>query len=92
VFGVFFISKDTFEAVELNELKNYYCWYKVDGAGTDPLVTSRTGILVDINSTDTTDQVASKTATPLNFLEFNLPKSSNLPTIPDSLTKYYIHL
>lgn len=75
-----------------SEVTNYYSWYKVDGVGSNPNVPNRTAIQVDINSTDTTDQVASKTSAALNLLEFNLPSSSNLPTIPDSLTKHYIHL
>ncbi len=40
---------------------NYYVWYKKDGTGTDP-APGGTGIQVDILSTDTAAQVASKTA------------------------------
>lgn len=40
---------------------SYYVWYKKDGTGTDP-APGGTGIEVDILSTDTAAQVASKTA------------------------------
>jgi len=40
---------------------NYYVWYTVDGAGTDP-TPGGTGIQVDVLSTDTAAQVAQKTA------------------------------
>lgn len=39
----------------LNSSKNrkqYYVWYNVDGGGTDPAVSGRTGIEVNINSND----------------------------------------
>lgn len=45
---------------------NYYIWYKVDGAGADPTVAGRTGILVDVLSTDPTSYVALKTYYAIN--------------------------
>lgn len=52
---------------------NYYAWYKVDGAGTDPAIGGRTGIEIDTLSTDDTGLVAQKTALALNSLQFTLP-------------------
>lgn len=52
---------------------DWYVWYKVNGVGTDPLVANRTGILVEILSTDTDAQVCFKTATALNSIYFSVP-------------------
>ena len=41
---------------------DYYVWYDIDGGSTGPTVAGSTGIEVDILSTDTAAQVASKTA------------------------------
>ncbi len=46
----------------------YYVWYKVDGAGTDPAPVGRTGILVNILSSDAWSAVATKTANAFNAL------------------------
>jgi uncharacterized phage protein gp47/JayE len=46
----------------------YYVWYKVNGIGVDPAVVGRTGILVNIASTDTSSQVASLTAAAIDVL------------------------
>ncbi len=40
---------------------NYYVWYNVDAAGTDPAPAGRTGIEVAVLSGDSADQVAIKT-------------------------------
>lgn len=45
--------------------KNFYVWYKVDGAGTDP-AQSGTGIMVSLYSTDTDNVVALKTQLAMN--------------------------
>jgi hypothetical protein len=42
------------------DVAQYYFWFRVDGVGVDPAVPSRTGVVVDILSTDTNTQVASK--------------------------------
>lgn len=45
---------------------DYYVWFKIDGAGADPVVASRTGILISLNSTDTDAVVAQKIRESLN--------------------------
>lgn len=47
--------------------KPYYIWYTVDGLGSDPLPSGRQGIQIDLLSTDTPTQVASKIAAELNL-------------------------
>ena len=44
----------------------YYLWFKRDGTGTDPIVAGRTAIQVNINSTDTGQEVAIKIAAAVN--------------------------
>lgn len=41
---------------------DYYVWYDIDNGSSDPTVSGRTGIEVDIASGDTAAQVATKTA------------------------------
>jgi len=50
--GQYFLINSAGDAVE------YYVWFKVDGAGADPAVVGKTGVLVNVNSTDTADAVA----------------------------------
>jgi len=45
---------------------NYYFWYKIDGVGTDPAVGGRTGVLVELLSTDTALLVELRTIFSLN--------------------------
>ncbi len=49
------------------ELRDYYVWYEISGAGADPTVASRTGIKVEILTTDSAADVATKTATALSL-------------------------
>tara|TARA_R110000787_G_scaffold21425_6_gene63392 strand:- start:3093 stop:5243 length:2151 start_codon:yes stop_codon:yes gene_type:complete len=66
-----------------SQATDYYLWYTVDGVGVDPAIPNKTGTNAIINSTDTTDLVAQKTATAINDLNFNLPDSAtHLPLIP----------
>jgi rhizosphere induced protein len=44
----------------------FYCWFKVDGAGADPAIPGRTGIEVDLNSVDTAAIVCQKISEALN--------------------------
>lgn len=44
----------------------YYVWYRVSGAGSNPAVAGRTGIVVDITTGDTADTVASVTSVALD--------------------------
>jgi len=52
---------------------NYYVWYNIDQAGTDPMVAARLPIEVDILSTDTISQVATKTLLSINSRYFATP-------------------
>lgn len=51
----------------------YYVWYKVSGSGTDPNVSDRTGIQVDILSGDTAIQVMAKTQLAVNSTYYATP-------------------
>ncbi len=52
----------------IDSVKNsYYVWYRYNNAGTDPAITNRTGIRVDLIGTLTTSIVATKTAAALNL-------------------------
>lgn len=52
---------------------NYYVWYTIDGAGTDPAPVSKTGIKVALLGADTNAQVASKTFVAINKFSFAVP-------------------
>jgi hypothetical protein len=76
---------------------DYYFWFKVDGVGTDPMVASRTGVEVDIGSTDTTTQIATKIAAACNSLAFTVPDETNpdhtpYPVPEECITGYFIYL
>lgn len=56
---------------------DYYAWYKVSGSGTDPGVTGRTGVEVDISTNNTATQVATATAAAITALtDFNATSST----------------
>lgn len=65
----------TFDGTNSND---FYVWYNVDGGGTDPAVANRTGIEVDILSTDTTPEVAKKTQIAINSKFFALVDARGL--------------
>lgn len=71
----------------INDVYNrhqYYIWYQVNGTGTDPALANKTGILVDVDSADTSTQVATKTSTKLNTISsFISTSSTNVITITD---------
>lgn len=46
----------------------YYLWFKVSGAGVDPAVPGRTGILIDLTSGDAPDTVVQKCAMVINSM------------------------
>lgn len=72
---------------------SYYCWYRVDGAGVDPAPAGGgTGVVVDIASTDTTTEVATKTQAQIDSLTFDLPLSgTNVSAVPGSVADNYIY-
>jgi hypothetical protein len=47
----------------------YYCWFTVDGMGVDPAVPGRTGIQVNLLSTDNSATVAQKIQASLNSFQ-----------------------
>lgn len=51
----------------------YYVWFKVGGLGSDPKISGRIGILVELNSGDTAEQVATKLSARLNKEFFQIP-------------------
>jgi len=55
----------TFDSYDSGDV-GYYVWFKVNGSGTDPAPSSRTGILVELLSTDTAAVVAQKIQESLN--------------------------
>lgn len=60
----------------------YYVWYNT-GTSTDPSITGKVGIQVNINPNDSSTNVAIQTAAALNALPsvFNVTQSANLITI-----------
>lgn len=65
-----------------NNGTKYYGWYRVDGVGTDPAVSGRTGVLINILSTDTDAQVATKTAAAINALsDFSATSLADIVTV-----------
>lgn len=58
--------------------QGFYVWYQKNGAGTDPAVASRKGILVDIATGDTAAQVTFKTQTAVNKEYYGTPNLAGL--------------
>lgn len=56
----------------------FYIWYKKDGAGTDPALSGKTGILVEILSADTATEVATKTLIAINSKYYALPNPQGM--------------
>lgn len=54
-------------------LGSFYIWYKKAGVGTDPAPSGKIGIEVDIGTSDTAAQVASKTQIAINQKYFGVP-------------------
>lgn len=63
----------TFQTNTASSTQNYYTWYSINNGGIDPAVTNAIGIEVDILSTDTAPQVATKTMIALNSRYFAVP-------------------
>lgn len=53
--------------------ESYYAWFKVSGVGTDPAPGGRVGIQVDILSSDTNANVATKTQIAINGYQYAVP-------------------
>jgi len=59
-----------------NVLTGIYIWYSIDGAGTDPAHSGKTGFHIALNSSDTAADVQHSTATMLSGLYFSIPDLS----------------
>lgn len=54
-------------------LRNFYVWYKYTDNDQDPSLANQTGIRVDLDNTDTTTTVTTKTIAAINAQEFAVP-------------------
>lgn len=61
----------------------FYRWFKVDGVGSDPGGTG-TGAEIDISSSDTLPEIATKIANSINIQSFNFPEQADFPSLPNS--------
>jgi hypothetical protein len=66
----------------------YYVWYTVNGSGSDPMVTGRTGILIPVLSTDTATNVATKTANGINSSITTITATSNTNIVTTTNVNY----
>ena len=61
--------------------RQYYLWFD-KGGGTDPAVTNRTGIRVDINGLTTASDISAKLTTDLNLIDdFNVSDNTGSVTV-----------
>lgn len=75
-------SGQYFLANAAGNVAEYYFWFRVDGVGVDPSVPSKIGVVVDILSTDTNAQVASKLQLAADaVISFSASVLSNVVTI-----------
>lgn len=65
----------------------YYVWYRVDGVGTDPAVSGKIGIQVNINSYDSATQVATATKSVLNlyYIDFTATSSTSVVRVTNTI-------
>jgi len=66
-----------------DDLNQYYFWYIVSGSGTDPMVSGKTGIAININIGDSANTVAQKTNNVIDslILDFTSTVSTNVITV-----------
>jgi hypothetical protein len=73
---------------------DFYYWFEVDGAGTDPAIADRDPIKVAITSGDNTTIVAQKLTAATTAYSFKVPLTgTHTPALPggaDGLVDYYI--
>lgn len=68
-------------------ITDYYVWYNVNSAGTDPAIVGKTGIQVAVATGATANTVASTTNTSINSLSaFSSTVSANVVTIHTTLS------
>lgn len=76
---------DYFTFSSAKDETNYYVWYNVASGNTDPALSNKVAIEVDVAALDTNAQVASKTYAAINvFTDFNVSVSTNEVTITNS--------
>jgi len=56
-----------------NSSINFYVWYTVDSVGTDPQIPLKTGIKIELLSTDSANDVATKTAKAISKYYYKVP-------------------
>lgn len=84
--GADITSGQYFNINSANNAIEYYVWYNKDSLGGDPLVVGRTGVQVNILSSDSAADVASKTAAILNGLPaFNSSSVGNVFTVTNTV-------
>ena len=69
-----------------NDFDQYYVWYKVSGVGSDPALTGKIDIQVDLNTGDSANTVASKTIAALLVYinDFTISVSTDVITITNN--------
>ena len=65
------IQNNYFTIDNVNDTIKYYVWYRYDAVGTDPLVPNKTGVVIDVLSTDTVALVCQRTSETLNDIIFD---------------------
>lgn len=65
---------------------NYYVWYNINGAGVDPLVPSKTGIMVAAATGATAATIATATAAAVGAPSFSSTALSNVVTVTNLQT------
>jgi hypothetical protein len=63
------------------DVREYYVWYRVDGVGTDPDITNKIGIQVNISSYYSSTQVATATKNSINLFYDDFSATSTGPTV-----------
>jgi hypothetical protein len=72
-----------FEINSAEDETEYYVWYRVDNVGTDPAVAGKTGIRIDLLSTDTATIIRNKTLNTINA--FSLDFTAQNSPVPDDV-------
>jgi hypothetical protein len=69
------------------DVTQYYVWYKVNGAGSSPAISGKTGIEVDVGAADADTVVATKTRAELNKLTDFVISGGTNQVIIDNISK-----
>lgn len=83
--GASITSGQYFLLYSAQDSTEYYAWYNVDGLGGNPAPIGKSPIEIAINSGDTANQVASKTALAINaIVDFNASASLAVATVTNA--------